>query len=589
MLSMVLISTVFAQEIATSYTPQFDPEKIYLFDVNIEVLQNGRIVVTENITLNARHQQINRGIYRDIPISLLEQVEPISLTLDGKKHPFFTEKKPKYLRVNFGDDNYIDTGVHTYSFVYAYTGAINFLKNYDELYWNVTGNGWNFDIDKAQVSVSFPSNVEINKNGISAYTGVLGAKGRSVQEVAPLTYETTRTLRPTEGLTIAIPFQKGAIQPPSLSQRLSGIASCPLFFSIVVSFILLFYFIITWAKVGKDPSYLALTQYTPPEGISPAFMYYLENGMVDAKLLTCAILDLAMKGHIEVNKTKSFFSQHELVLKNMPTEKLPIEENEMIRRFFTRSSSFTLNKQHTEVFGKLTQEIKILFSQQCKPYIVSNAGYLLIAGILVLFLGTVPFILGKNAPLIFINFHFSIFFIFLSLGINKMIPKIFLSLFLTAFYGVFWIGAGQINGPDILICQILFIFSMWGLSLYATLIRNVTPQGKVLFEAISGFKKYMKIAEVNRVAASNPVEAEKIFCDYLPFAFALGLYNKWMKQFSHILSKDTIERCTASAGGAHFIARGLSSSISSSMSSNSGSHGGGCSGGGHGGGGGGGR
>ena len=74
----------------------------------------------------------------------------------------------------------------------------------------------------------------------------------------------------------------------------------------------------------------------------------------------------------------------------------------------------------------------------------------------------------------------------------------------------------------------------------------------------------------------------------MPFAFALGLENKWMKKFTHILSKETLERCTASAGGVHFISRGLSHSISSSMGG-SGSHGGGCSGGGHGGGGGGGR
>ena len=56
-----------AQEtpITSSFT---DPEKIYLFDVDLDVLSNGQIVVTENITLNAKHQRINRGIYRDLPV-----------------------------------------------------------------------------------------------------------------------------------------------------------------------------------------------------------------------------------------------------------------------------------------------------------------------------------------------------------------------------------------------------------------------------------------------------------------------------------------------------------------------------------------
>ena len=128
---------------------------------------------------------------------------------------------------------------------------------------------------------------------------------------------------------------------------------------------------------------------------------------------------------------------------------------------------------------------------------------------------------------------------------------------------------------------------MWGLTFYATLIRNVTPQGQTLFELIKGFKKYMKTAEIHRVAASDPTETERIFCDYLPFAFALGLSNQWIEKFSKVLSKATIEKCTASAGGIHSISSGLAHSISSS--GGSGSHGGGHSGGGHGGGGGGGR
>ena len=125
---------IFAQNY--SYNNQ---EKIYLFDVKVAVQENGEIQVTENITINAKHQKIRRGIYRDLPDSLQENAKPISLTMDGKTHPFFTEKQGRFLRVNFGNNDYISQGKHTYSFTYNYTGAINFFKDYDELYWNVTG------------------------------------------------------------------------------------------------------------------------------------------------------------------------------------------------------------------------------------------------------------------------------------------------------------------------------------------------------------------------------------------------------------------------------------------------------------------
>ena len=573
--------------------PQRDPEKIYLFDVEIEVQPNGEILVTENITLNARHQQINRGIYREIPVSLTEQTRPVSLTMDGKKHPFFTERSSKYLRVNFGNNDYIPVGKHTYSFVYSYTGAINFLKNYDELYWNVTGNQWSFLIDKARVHVVFPSNVDIQKEGISLYTGQQFGKKQNAQQTAPLTFETTQPLFPQEGFTIAIPFEKGAISEPTLDQRMRHAFSFPLLLSLAIFIFLIGYFISTWQKVGRDPDYIAITQYDPPQGFSPGFIYYLQNESADSKLLATVLLDLAMKNYIEISQTKGIFSKTQLKRTAKKPTNLPYEEKEALSVLFSTSDTLVVNNNAASKFSRLLKSIQAAFKKNIKQYIISNSAYLTKAVILTLLLGVIPFALLKNPPMIFINLHFSAFFLVSTMLIHKISAKMLTGLFFTAFYGVFWL-VGTLDGSlDALFCQLIFVISMWGLTIYATLIRNVTPQGQMLFEHIAGFKKYMKIAEIHRVAASDPLLAEITFCDYLPFAFALGMSNQWIEKFSKILSKNTLDKCTAVAGGRSFISGGgLSHSISSAMPSSrggSGSHGGGFSGGGHGGGGGGGR
>ena len=581
-----------AQEIPV--TPSLtDPEKIYLFDVDIEVLSSGQIIVTENITLNAKHQQINRGIYRDLPTSLTEQTKPISLTMDGKTHPFFTEKKLKYLRVNFGNDNYINTGIHTYRFVYSYTGAINFLKNYDELYWNVTGNDWDFQIDKARVHVSFPSNVDIQKNGISLYTGKTYDRARNAEEIDLLTYQTTQPLLPREGLTIAIPFAKGAVQRPSLAQRLEGVLSFPLLLSLTLLIVLLGYFVLTWIQVGKDPSYTVVPQYEPPQGISPAFMRYLLNDQqVDAKLLACAVLDMAMKGYIEVKQEgQGFLSKTMLILKNSNTEDLPPEEAYVRRRLFPYGDTCTLGSSSSMEFQYLCKDVKEYFGKEGKGYILSNAKYLTKAVLLTLIIGILPPILSKNFPLIFINLHFSVFFLVFTLAVHRFLPKIIFGVVFTIFYSVFWFGSGTLASIDALLCQLIFLIGMWGLAFYSTLIRNVTPLGKDVFEQLAGFKRYMNTAEIHRVSASDPIDAERVFCTYLPFAFALGMSNQWMNKFAKILSNETMERCLHQVGGVRGISTGLARSIGSSMPSGGrgGSHGGGHSGGGHGGGGGGGR
>ena len=576
----------------TEPNPATDPEKIYLFDSAIQVFQNGTIQVTETITLNVKHRQIRRGIYRDIPTSFLESANPVSLTMDQSPHPFFTERKSTALRVNFGNDSYIPQGQHTYVFTYTFTGAVDFYKNYNELYWNVTGNDWDFTIDKARVQVTFPAGTHIQADGISTYTGPKGSKNNHAQQTSDLSFETTRPLYPREGFTLAVPFDKGMVQKPSFWNRLdTNSLTLPVWISLVCSVLLFVYFLITWLQVGKDPAYVSITQYEPPLGVSPAFMYYLQDQSLDSTLMVCALVDLAMKGYIEIQEKKEFLSSTKAVitLLKQPTPDLPKEEQNILHHLFPVGNTvFLLNTSSTSTFEEIRKVIRNSFKEETKKYILSNLSYVGKAGVLVAILGILPFILiPKGAAFIFTNCHFAVFFLLAVVFVHRLWWKILVGIGLTAFYSAFWFAILKESAVPAAICQLLFLFSFWGFAFYVTLIRNVTPAGKELFAQIYGFKKYMEIAEVHRVAASNPLEAERIFCNFLPFAFALGIENKWMKKFQEVLSKETVERCTACAGGARFLSNGLASSIRSS--GGGGSHGGGHSGGGHGGGGGGGR
>ena len=147
----------------------------------------------------------------------------------------------------------------------------------------------------------------------------------------------------------------------------------------------------------------------------------------------------------------------------------------------------------------------------------------------------------------------------------------------------------------VLICEGFFGIGILITAFYIRLIPNVTPAGKPVYEYLKGFEKYIQVAEGHRFAASDPMDAQRIFCNYLPYAFAMGLQNQWIQKFTHILSDATIQQIIASAGGASTISEHLTQSITSSLpvpvgssgggSSSGGSFGGGSSGGGHGGGG----
>ena len=572
-----------------SYAQHLSKEKFLLFDTQITILPDAKITVTENITVNVRHEKIRRGLYRDIPVSWNEKVTPVSLTMDNQAHPFFTEHKSGALRINFGNDHYISQGIHTYSLTYTFDGAIDFYKNHDELYWNVTGNDWDFPIDKARVSVTLPQGVSVQQNGISLYTGQRGSNKHNARQIGPLAFETTAPLSSNEGLTIAIPFDKGFFVEPSFAKRLFTSFSWAVWFFASVFIALIVYFAITWIKVGRDPVSLAITRYEPPQGLSPAFVQYLHDRGATHKTLACVLVSLAMKGYIEIKPQKGFFSsnQADVIRTDKKREKLPKDEALVMHYLFPLGNRvFQLKSTAAAELNSIFTALKKYFEDASKEYIVTNSSYLYMAAGLVFILGVLPAVVFWYPPLLFINAHFSVFFLASTLPIRRIAWKIGVGLFFTLFYSPFFFLSGGCSLPAT-ICEALFLLSMWGISFYHLLIQNVTPAGQAVLSQIAGFEKYMKTAEPNRFAASDPRDTQRIFCDYLPFAFALGMENKWMKKFESTLSKAVIERCTACVGGTRFVSSALASSVS--RSGGGGSHGGGCSGGGHGGGGGGGR
>ena len=73
-----------------------------------------------------------------------------------------------------GDSNvYLDPGIYTYQLRYRTSRQLGFFDNQDELYWNVTGTGWAFDIHKAAARLTLPDTADTIS--LSGYTGPQGS------------------------------------------------------------------------------------------------------------------------------------------------------------------------------------------------------------------------------------------------------------------------------------------------------------------------------------------------------------------------------------------------------------------------------
>ncbi len=203
-------------------------ERILSYHTDIVVAKDSTITVTETIKVRAERKKIKHGIYRDLPTGYTPGdgrtrmgYKVLKVLRDGKVEAWHTGNgKPGFLRIYMGKKNVVlKKGVYTYAITYRPTHTVlNFFEKYDELYWNVTGNGWEFSIDKASATVAFPVVIDPNDITHDAYTGRKGAKGKDCKsEIDPqgkVQFRMTRKLKKGEGLTIVTTFPKGVCVPP---------------------------------------------------------------------------------------------------------------------------------------------------------------------------------------------------------------------------------------------------------------------------------------------------------------------------------------------------------------------------------------
>src|SRR3989339_542474 len=188
-------------------TYTFPDERIWKFNSHIEVQKNSTLKVTETITVHSESMDIQHGIYRDFPtIYPLAKIFRSTVGFhveqvlrNGEPENYWLESLKNGKRVYNGNkDTLLEPGQYTYTIVYTTTRQLAFLTNYDQLYWNVTGNGWSFPIDETTATVILPEGTKNNIIKTDGFTGLQGATDKyftsSVDHNGTITFTTTQPL-----------------------------------------------------------------------------------------------------------------------------------------------------------------------------------------------------------------------------------------------------------------------------------------------------------------------------------------------------------------------------------------------------------
>ena len=546
-------------------------ERIQSFDSEIRVMTSGMIEVTETITVRAEGNRIKRGIYRDFPTEYEDRLgneykvafTPLAVLRNDRPEAYHSQAIRRGVRTYFGSANrFIEPGVHKYTFRYRASRMLGFFDEHDELYWNVTGFDWAFPIDKASATVVLTFDAPLSGITHEAYTGPFGGRGRDytsrLHSSGSVSFESTKPLSAVNGLTIVVGWPKGFVDEPTAADRVGWLLkdNRNLLAAVIGLLVLVAYFVPVWQRYGKDPEEgVIVTRYMPPEGFSPASLRYIRQMYYDDKVMTAAVVNLAVKGYLEIKRRGS---SHWLTKKDSDElrPELAPGEQELFAGLFSKTSTIELDDANHKTLGLArAHHRKSLQADYKKKHFKTNA-MLSVPAVFIL-LGTVlvSFNVGRGAT-------------------PAVIATIVVA-FITA-------------------------------AVFAFIMRTPTARGRELLDNMLGFKDFLEVAEKDELNLRNPPKkTPALFEAYLPFALALGVDQQWSERFAAILARirgpDGNEYRPSWYNGSwnsnnlsrttNKLSSSLNSAISSSVSppgSSSGGGGGGSSGGGGGGGGGGG-
>lgn len=478
------------------------------FHSDIMIDKDSSVIVKE--TIDVEFQRPRHGIYREIPFKYRDDLGKLITTPtrilsvvdgSGKAWKYKVERSGPVIYIKIGDaKRYVD-GNQTYVITYEVENVVLFLKDHDELYWNVTGNYWKAPIKEASATVFLATKDKSKNLWATGYTGGYGSKEK---ECSYETYENTgkflaeRSLNMGEGFTIAFGWDKALVFPPSswkkflwtIDLRENWIFLLPVF-----SFIYMFNL---WYRKGRDPRVKesVTVMYEPPKfdnkPLTPGEVGALLDEKLDPRDITSTIVGLAVRGYIKIEETKRegiIFDKTDYYLKKVkgPDENLTPFEKELMEELVPAYQPGTLvSELKNKFYTNLPRLKKMIYEDLVgKKYFLSSPekvrnSYMTVAFVLSAFLIVALMLLVTGG------------------GLKNFLAGILTGIPLFAF--------GRVMPAK-------------------------TRTGASAYMNVLGFQEFLNRAEKDRLERMGDMN---LFSKFLPYAIALDVTDSWAKAFEGI-------------------------------------------------------
>ena len=522
------------------------------YDVDIVVDKYNKLSVTEKIDT---YFDINKhGIIRRLPLynNIVRQdgsyeKNRVLISNVNVSEEFSTSKEYGDYVLKIGSADRVIKGEHTYTISYDYDIGLDKNSKFDELYFNIIGTEWDTDIRNVTFKITMPKEFDASKLGFS-----YGSYGESYTD--DISYEVngnvitgsySDVLLSGEGLNVRMELPEGYFERRKVNFANLG------YYVIPILFVLISYLI--WKKYGKDEQVVDVVSFYPPEDMNSLDIAFAKKGSVNSNDAVSLMVYLASKGYIKIiedEKSKNKFSIQKVkeydgdnneerlffdgLFKN---DKEVVTSKQLNESFYSTISSILYNKNkgsnRKKYFSSKTTSKRILlfffmFISICLSTIIPAVGYkfsdMYFPLIIVSFVGT----------LVLILFSFIYDNNYSKSGLVKTLIWSGLCVIIFSLVSLMIIGFEYLYYDTIyLIGFIICIICTYLIYFFYLIMSKRTEYGTKILGEINGFKNFLETAEKDKLE-SLVNEDPAYFYNILPYAYVLGVSDKWIKRFEGI-------------------------------------------------------
>jgi uncharacterized membrane protein len=458
------------------------------YHVDVTFGPDGDATFVEEITVE--FSQPRHGIYRYIPYRSNvngQRVDRIIQDIEVDGFKFNTSKENLNIVVRIGDaDTYVD-GRQVYRITYHVLNPLNFFDEHTEFYWDLLGISWPVSTESFTFRIQFPDRVTLTDGDVRCFSGTEGSETMDISyQVAPkaIAGNATRVLQQKEGVTVAVRLAKDAFVPMSTWQSFyerHGLLLAPILF--LFSGLLAFF-------MARNKRQVIMTEYFPPEGISPVVAGGFVDHSVDNNDILSLIPHLANKGYLRMeagDSTGKKKSDLTFIKLKEPEADLQPFESEFLHSLFITGDQVQLRNLKDQFYVHLASVRKSV-----QNWIRDQGWYEPDQRTM----GCVTAVGGVGAIV----------------------------------WGAIAVFAKQnYDGIALIVTGFILFF-------LASRFNKRSPAGNATFRKLEGFRNFVSKAErpvIERLLKEDPLYYDKT----MPFALAFGYLKKWNKQFEGLLTQ----------------------------------------------------